>query len=91
MNDEGVSVMSEKARRLFEALDLNDDGRLTRVEVISALRSKGPTLAAQGALPFWAVGDDDASSALFDEADANGDAVLTFEEFAAVVDRRFGW
>ncbi|MBT2546233.1 EF-hand domain-containing protein [Streptomyces sp. ISL-44] len=83
--------MSEKARKLFDALDLNADGQLTRFEVINALRSKGPTLAAQGDLPFWAVGDVDASSALFDAADANGDAVLTFEEFAAVVDRRFGW
>ncbi|MFE9630294.1 EF-hand domain-containing protein [Streptomyces sp. NPDC006463] len=83
--------MSEKARKLFDALDLNQDGQLTRLEVITALRSKGPTLAAQGVLPMWAVGDVDASSALFDAADANGDAVLTFEEFAAVVDRRFGW
>lgn len=83
--------MSEKARKLFKALDLNDDGELTRVEVISALRSKGPTLAARGDLPFWGVGDAEASSALFDAADANGDAVLTVEEFAAVVDRRFGW
>ncbi|MFE5810879.1 EF-hand domain-containing protein [Streptomyces sp. NPDC056491] len=83
--------MSEKARKLFVALDLNDDGELTRAEVISALRSKGPTLAARGDLPFWGVGDADASSALFDEADANGDAVLSFEEFAVVVDRRFGW
>ncbi|MEU4727839.1 EF-hand domain-containing protein [Streptomyces sp. NPDC023588] len=83
--------MSEKARKLFDALDLNHDGELTRVEVISALRSKGPTLAAHGDLPVWAVGDADASSALFDAADANGDAVLSFEEFEAVVDRRFGW
>ncbi|MGW7459127.1 EF-hand domain-containing protein [Streptomyces sp. NPDC054797] len=83
--------MSEKARKLFDALDLNHDGELTRVEVISALRSKGPTLAARGDLPVWAVGDEDASSALFDAADANGDAVLSFEEFEAVVDRRFGW
>ncbi|MEU9029578.1 EF-hand domain-containing protein [Streptomyces sp. NPDC048383] len=83
--------MSEKARKLFEALDLNHDGELTRVEVISALRSQGPTLAARGDLPFWAVGDANASSALFDEADQNGDAVLSFEEFARVVDRRFGW
>ncbi|MFF3621726.1 EF-hand domain-containing protein [Streptomyces sp. NPDC002467] len=83
--------MSEKARKLFDALDLNHDGQLTRVEVITALRSKGPTLAAQGDLPSWALGDADASSALFDAADANGDEVLTFEEFEAVVDRRFGW
>lgn len=83
--------MSEKARKLFDALDLDADGELTRVEVITALRSKGPTLAAQGDLPFWGVGDADASSALFDAADQNGDAVLSFEEFAAVVDRRFGW
>ncbi|MGW7060314.1 EF-hand domain-containing protein [Streptomyces sp. NPDC054904] len=83
--------MSEKARKLFEALDLNHDGQLTRVEVIGALRSLGPTLAARGDLPFWGVGDADASSALFDEADQNGDAVLSFEEFARVVDRRFGW
>ncbi|MFJ6481231.1 EF-hand domain-containing protein [Streptomyces sp. NPDC091682] len=83
--------MSEKARQLFGALDLDEDGELTRAEVISALRSKGPTLAARGDLPFWGVGDAEASSALFDEADAAGDAVLTFEEFAAVVDRRFGW
>ncbi|MCX4802253.1 EF-hand domain-containing protein [Streptomyces sp. NBC_01214] len=83
--------MSEKARQLFDALDLDEDGELTRAEVISALRSKGPTLAARGDLPFWGVGDAQASSALFDEADAGGDAVLTFEEFAAVVDRRFGW
>ncbi|MER5872551.1 EF-hand domain-containing protein [Streptomyces sp. NPDC002044] len=83
--------MSEKARKLFEALDLDANGELTRVEVITALRSKGPTLAARGDLPFWGVGDVDASSALFDAADQNGDAVLSFEEFAAVVDRRFGW
>ncbi|WP_328925138.1 EF-hand domain-containing protein [Streptomyces sp. NBC_00190] len=83
--------MSEKARKLFDALDLNQDGELTRLEVITALRSKGPTLAAEGVLPVWAVGDEDASSALFDAADANGDEVLSFEEFAAVVDRRFGW
>ncbi|MFI5618386.1 EF-hand domain-containing protein [Streptomyces sp. NPDC051567] len=83
--------MSEKARVLFDALDLDADGELTRVEVIAALRSKGPTLAARGVLPFWGVGDGDASSALFDAADRNGDEVLSFEEFAAEVDRRFGW
>ncbi len=83
--------MSEKARKLFDALDLDQDGILTRAEVIQALRTKGPTLAAEGVIPFWAVGDDDESSALFDAADQNGDRVLTFEEFAAVVDRRFGW
>ncbi|MEU8435373.1 EF-hand domain-containing protein [Streptomyces sp. NPDC029216] len=83
--------MSEKARKLFDALDLNHDGELTRLEVISALRSKGPTLAARGDLPFWGLGDADASSALFDAADKNGDQVLTFEEFEAEVDRRFGW
>ncbi|MFF4579075.1 EF-hand domain-containing protein [Streptomyces sp. NPDC001389] len=83
--------MSEKARKLFDALDLNHDGQLTRLEVISALRSKGPTLAARGDLPFWGVGDADASSALFDAADKNGDQVLSFEEFEAEVDRRFGW
>ncbi|WP_405786884.1 EF-hand domain-containing protein [Streptomyces sp. NBC_01367] len=83
--------MSEKARRLFGALDLDEDGELARAEVISALRSRGPALAARGDLPFWGVGDAEASSALFDEADADGDAVLSFEEFAAVVDRRFGW
>ncbi|MFD0354782.1 EF-hand domain-containing protein [Streptomyces sp. NPDC127110] len=83
--------MSEKARKLFDALDLNHDGELTRAEVISALRDKGPTLAAAGDLPFWGLGDADASSALFDAADKNGDAVLSFEEFEAEVDRRFGW
>ncbi|MFZ3468150.1 EF-hand domain-containing protein [Streptomyces sp. 4.24] len=83
--------MSEKARRLFDALDLNSDGVLTRVEVISALRTKGPTLAADGVLPFWGVGDADASSALFDQADRDGDDVLTFEEFEREADRRFGW
>ncbi len=84
-------MVSEKARILFDALDLNHDGELTRLEVISALRSKGPTLAARGDLPFWGVGDADASSALFDAADKNGDQVLSFEEFEAEVDRRFGW
>ncbi|AZM88686.1 MULTISPECIES: EF-hand domain-containing protein [Streptomyces] len=83
--------MSEKARKLFDALDLNHDGELTRAEVISALRTQGPTLAARGDLPFWGLGDADASSALFDAADKNGDAVLSFEEFEAEVDRRFGW
>ncbi|AJF68918.1 EF-hand domain-containing protein [Streptomyces vietnamensis] len=83
--------MSDKARILFDALDLDQDGTLTRTEVIRALREKGPTLAAQGVIPFWGVGDVDDSAALFDEADQNGDRVLSFEEFAAVVDRRFGW
>ncbi|MFC8507350.1 EF-hand domain-containing protein [Streptomyces sp. NPDC057411] len=83
--------MSDKARTLFDALDLDRDGTLTRTEVIAALRGKGPTLAAQGIIPAWGVGDDDASSALFDEADLNGDRVLSFEEFAAWADRRFGW
>ncbi|EFL14569.1 EF-hand domain-containing protein [Streptomyces sp. C] len=83
--------MSEKARKLFDALDLNHDGELTRAEVISALRDQGPTLAARGDLPFWGLGDADASSALFDAADKNGDQVLSFEEFEAEVDRRFGW
>ncbi|MFF5445689.1 EF-hand domain-containing protein [Streptomyces sp. NPDC012888] len=83
--------MSEQARRLFDALDLDHDGTLTRFEVISALRSKGPTLVAQGVIPAWAVGGPEESSALFDAADADGDSVLTYEEFARVVDRRFGW
>ncbi|EGX56822.1 hypothetical protein SZN_25974 [Streptomyces zinciresistens K42] len=83
--------MSDKARRLFEALDLDSDGTLTRTEVIVALRTKGPSLVAAGDLPLWGLGDDDASSALFDAADQNGDDVLTPEEFEAVVDRRFGW
>ncbi|MFC7928314.1 EF-hand domain-containing protein [Streptomyces cinereoruber] len=83
--------MSEKARTLFDALDLDRDGTLTRTEVINALRSKGPTLAARGVIPFWGVGTDDDSSALFDEADMNGDRVLSFEEFATLVNRRFGW
>ncbi|MFE2283439.1 EF-hand domain-containing protein [Streptomyces sp. NPDC059443] len=83
--------MSAKARKLFDALDLNSDGVLTRAEVISALRTKGPTLAAAGDLPFWGVGDADASSALFDRANLDGDGVLTFEEFEREVDRRFGW
>ena len=74
--------MSDKARRLFEALDLDDNGTLTRAEVIVALRSKGPP---------WGLGDENASSALFDAADLNGDEVITLEEFTAVVDRRFGW
>ncbi|MER5978332.1 EF-hand domain-containing protein [Streptomyces sp. NPDC001857] len=84
-------MASDKARKLFEALDLDANGTLTREEVIVALRRRGPVLAASGDLPFWAVGDADASSALFDAADQNGDSVLTLEEFAAVVDRRFGW
>jgi Ca2+-binding EF-hand superfamily protein len=84
-------VPSDKARTLFEALDLDRNGTLTREEVITALRTKGPRLAASGALPYWGVVDADASSALFDAADQNGDAVLTLEEFAATVDRRFGW
>ncbi|MFB7026159.1 MULTISPECIES: EF-hand domain-containing protein [unclassified Streptomyces] len=83
--------MSDKARTLFDALDLDRDGALTRTEVINALRSKGPTLAARGVIPFWGVGTDDDSSALFDEADMNGDRVLSFEEFATLVNRRFGW
>ena len=83
--------MSDKARRLFEALDLDDNGTLTRAEVIVALRSKGPSLAASGDLPPWGLGDENASSALFDAADLNGDEVVTLEEFTAVVDRRFGW
>ncbi|MFD3998404.1 EF-hand domain-containing protein [Streptomyces sp. NPDC058583] len=83
--------MSDKARTLFDALDLDQDGSLTRIEVINALRAKGPTLAAQGVIPAWGVGTDDDASALFDQADQNGDRVLSFEEFAALVDRRFGW
>ncbi|MET3984657.1 EF-hand domain-containing protein [Streptomyces sp. PvR034] len=83
--------MSDKARKLFDALDLNSDGVLTRVEVISALRTKGPTLAAAGVLPFWGVSDVDGSSALFDRANLDGDDVLTYEEFEREADRRFGW
>ena len=83
--------MSDKARVLFDALDLDQDGTLTRTEVIAALRAKGPTLVAHGVIPAWGVGDAEDSSALFDEADANGDLVLSFEEFARIVDRRFGW
>ncbi|MFC8174492.1 EF-hand domain-containing protein [Streptomyces sp. NPDC057242] len=83
--------MSDKARTLFDALDLDRDGTLTRAEVIDALRSKGPTLAARGVIPFWGVGTEDDSSALFDEADMNGDRVLSFEEFSTLVNRRFGW
>ncbi|MEU4077995.1 calcium-binding protein [Streptomyces venezuelae] len=83
--------MSDKARTLFDALDLDHDGTLTRAEVIDALRAKGPTLAARGVIPYWGVGNEDESSALFDEADQNGDRVLSFEEFATLVDRRFGW
>ncbi|MEF9886505.1 MULTISPECIES: EF-hand domain-containing protein [unclassified Streptomyces] len=83
--------MSDKARTLFDALDLDRDGTLTRTEVILALQAKGPTLAAQGVIPLWGVGNADDASALFDEADLNGDRVLSFEEFAGLVNRRFGW
>jgi Ca2+-binding EF-hand superfamily protein len=83
--------MSDKALRLFEALDLDHDGTLTREEVIVALLKKGPSLEASGILPAWGLQDADASSALFDAADQNGDALLTLEEFTGVVDRRFGW
>ncbi|MFE5795416.1 EF-hand domain-containing protein [Streptomyces sp. NPDC056503] len=83
--------MSDKARVLFDALDLDQDGTLTLAEVVLALRAKGPTLAAHGVLPAWGVGGDDESAALFDAADQNGDRLLSFEEFAVVVDRRFGW
>ncbi|EFL29671.1 conserved hypothetical protein [Streptomyces viridochromogenes DSM 40736] len=91
VQQETGTIMSDKARRLFEALDLDQDGMLTREEVIVALRTKGPSLAASGVVPFWGVQDAEASSALFDTADQNGDRVVTLEEFAAVVDRRFGW
>ena len=37
--------MSDKARKLFEALDLDRNGTLTREEVITALRTKGPSTA----------------------------------------------
>ncbi|MCP9956258.1 MULTISPECIES: EF-hand domain-containing protein [Streptomyces] len=84
-------MTSDRARKLFGALDLDEDGTLTREEMITALRTKGPTLAAAGDLPPWGLVDAEASSALFDTADRNGDAVVTVEEFAAVVDRRFGW
>lgn len=84
-------MASDKARKLFEALDLDHNGTLSRLEVITALWTKGPSLAASGDLPFWGLGDADAASALFDAADQNGDSVLTLDEFAAVVDRRFGW
>lgn len=83
--------MSEKARKLFKALDLDENGTLSREEMIRALRTKGPSLAASGDLPLWGLGDADASSALFDAADQDGDAVLSLEEFEAEVDRRFGW
>ena len=64
--------MSDKARKLFEALDLDHNGTLTRAEVIIALRTKGPSLAASGDLPIWGLGDEEASSALFDAACAAG-------------------
>jgi Ca2+-binding EF-hand superfamily protein len=83
--------MSDKAPKLFEALDLDHDGTLTREEVIVALRTKGPSLVASGILPPWGVQDAEASSALFDAADQDGDALLTLEEFTGVVNRRFGW
>eukprot|EP00662_Eupelagonemidae_sp_cell21_P057796 gene57796-biopygen108637 len=80
------------ARVLFDRIDRNGDGGLTRAEVIRAVRADAELRSALGVAPF-AQSDADGHRA-FEEAfqlwDADGSRDVSQDEFAAALRRRRG-
>jgi len=69
-------------RQLFDALDLNHNGSLTRGEVITALRLEARRQKAQGKeVSYGAFKDLEDAANFFNQADADQNKQVNFEEF----------
>jgi Ca2+-binding EF-hand superfamily protein len=76
-----------EARMLFDTLDLNRNGVLTRGELVTALRVKGCTASRDnGELAFWGFDSYDAVADFFDQADSDHNKEITVEEFTTALD-----
>ena len=70
----GVNEETEQLKCVFEMLDLNKDGQLTKVEICQALKKVLPTENI----------DEEKVSNIIDDMDGNKDGVISFEEFLRV-------
>ena len=70
----GVNEETEQLKCVFEMLDLNKDGQLTKVEICQALKKVLPTENI----------DEQKVSNIIDDMDGNKDGVISFEEFLRV-------
>ena len=70
----GVNEEIEQLKCVFEMLDLNKDGQLTKVEICQALKKVLPTENI----------DEQKVSNIIDDMDGNKDGVISFEEFLRV-------
>ncbi|MFG1795771.1 EF-hand domain-containing protein [Nocardia sp. NPDC049149] len=77
-------VDQTQARKLFDTLDLNKNGVITHGELITAVRMKARDADVQ-ALGFK---DPDDIANFFDQADADKNQELTFDEFLAALNAR---
>jgi len=68
--------------KLFDSLDLNKNGVLTRGELITALRVKARKEGGASDLTFAGFKDLDEVIEFFDKSDADHNKEVTFDEFA---------
>jgi len=80
--------MSAELRKLFDSLDLNKNGVLTRGELITALRVKARKETGSSELKFWGFKDGDEVAEFFDTADVDHNKEVTFEEFSKAFSER---
>jgi Ca2+-binding EF-hand superfamily protein len=73
--------MATEARKLFDSVDLNQDGVLTRGELINALRLEGRQEPEDVSLTSLGFRNLDEVADLFDTSDADHNKEVTFEEF----------
>ncbi len=75
-------------RQLFDSLDLNRNGVLTRGELITALRVKGRQASDSNSITFWGFKDLDDAADFFDQSDVDHNREVTYEEFAKAMNAR---
>ncbi|MEV7423417.1 MULTISPECIES: EF-hand domain-containing protein [unclassified Streptomyces] len=81
-------VNEAELRSLFNSLDLNKNGVLTRGELITALRVKARKEGGTSEFAFADFKDIDEAIEFFDKSDADHNKEITFDEFTKTFSTR---